>query len=127
VRLLAFAHIVKLDVQQISERGLERTYTEMRSRKLTIIAEKVETVEEFERRKALGHRIERIATTLEANDDHQYPVVDSTRLGFGDTSPLLPSGTDALPASRMTIQHSNLRTLEMLRYTAALRFHRCVI
>jgi c-di-GMP phosphodiesterase len=54
VGLLAFAHIVKLDVQQLSERGLERTYKELRSRKLTIIAEKVETVEEFERCKALG-------------------------------------------------------------------------
>ena len=52
--LLAFAHIVKLDVQQLSERRLERTYKELRSRKLTIIAEKVETVEEFERCKALG-------------------------------------------------------------------------
>lgn len=54
VGLLAFAHIVKLDVQELSERRLERTYKELRSRNLTIIAEKVETVEEFERCKARG-------------------------------------------------------------------------
>jgi c-di-GMP phosphodiesterase len=54
LNLLAFAHIVKLDVQQLSRSRLERTYKELRSRKLTLIAEKVETVEEFERCKALG-------------------------------------------------------------------------
>ena len=52
--LLAFAHIVKLDVQQLSLRRFERTYEELRNRKLILIAEKVETVEEFERCKALG-------------------------------------------------------------------------
>lgn len=54
IGLLAFAHIVKLDVQQLDGRRLERTYRELRGRKLTLIAEKVETVEEFERCKALG-------------------------------------------------------------------------
>jgi EAL and modified HD-GYP domain-containing signal transduction protein len=54
IGLLAFAHIAKLDVKQLGGRRLERTYRELRTRNLVLIAEKVETVEEFERCKALG-------------------------------------------------------------------------
>lgn len=52
--LLDCADIVKLDVQQLGNSQLERTYERLRGRELTIVAEKVETVSELERCKALG-------------------------------------------------------------------------
>ena len=52
--LLDVAHIVKVDIRMLDAAGLERTARELRKRPLQLLAEKVETAEEFRQCLALG-------------------------------------------------------------------------
>jgi EAL and modified HD-GYP domain-containing signal transduction protein len=54
VPLLEIAHIVKLDVMGVSREALEQRVAQLKPYKLKLLAEKVETHEEFELCKALG-------------------------------------------------------------------------
>ncbi|RMD80739.1 MAG: HDOD domain-containing protein [Gammaproteobacteria bacterium] len=55
--LLELAEVVKLDLQALPEGELERQVQTLRRRGLTLLAEKIETPEEFERAKALGFQL----------------------------------------------------------------------
>jgi EAL and modified HD-GYP domain-containing signal transduction protein len=53
-RLLSFAHLVKLDLRELTPRGLERTVAQLRALKVKLVAEKVESLEELRRCADLG-------------------------------------------------------------------------
>jgi EAL and modified HD-GYP domain-containing signal transduction protein len=99
--LLDLASIVKLDVQALSARQLEAEVRKLEPRKLTLVAEKVETAEEYE-----------LCRELEAFDAYQGYFFALPELSRTSATPTRELGT--LTALASTDVDTTLETLESI-------------